>query len=162
MKFEYLKAPINKYTFKTKKIREYVESKCEGHTLNLFAGSILLEINELRNDTDETMKAEYHLDALEFMERAVKEKMLFNTFLLDPPYSYRKSMEFYNGNKNSRFKLVKDRISEICPIGGLVITFGYNSVNMGINRGFELVELCIINHGGAIHDTLCGIEKRIK
>lgn len=37
MKFTYMKTPLNKYTFKIRKIREWVEGVVEGRVLNLFA-----------------------------------------------------------------------------------------------------------------------------
>ena len=167
MKFTYMKAPLNKYTFKTKKIREWVECNSEGHVLNLFAGKTFLSIqprlnyySEFRNDIDLTMPANMHLDALEFSNIWTGSK--FNTILLDPPYSYRKSMELYNGNVASPFKQLKDAIVPILEPGGIVITFGYHSVSMGAGRGFKQEHLLIISHGGAIHDSIAIIERKIE
>jgi len=161
MKMVYLKTPLNKYTFKSKPIRSWVESHCKNKmVLNLFAG--LTEIDgcslEVRNDIDTTMNAEHHLDALDF----VKEwnGKLFNSIVLDPPYSYRKSMEMYNGHKASRFNQLKDQLLGILTTNGEVITFGYQSVSMGVVRGFKQKELLIMSHGGAIHDTLAILEKK--
>lgn len=50
--FTYLKQPIRKYTFEAPKIRKWVENRCKGFTLNLFAGKTLLEVDKLRNDMD--------------------------------------------------------------------------------------------------------------
>jgi hypothetical protein len=46
--------------------------------------------------------------------------------------------------------------------GRRVITFGYHSVSMGRSRGFEVSEICIMSHGGAIHDTIATVEDRQK
>jgi len=158
--FAYIKCPINRYTFKVKPIREFVEKNCVGLTLNLFAGKTKLNITEVRNDIDPDAKADYRKDALEFVRDYRGE--CFDTILLDPPYSYRKSMELYGGRKASRFKQVKDEIPRILRPGGLVITFGYHSSVMGINRGFEIERIALFSHGGAIHDTIASVEKRIK
>jgi hypothetical protein len=155
MKFTYLKTPLNKYTFKMKPIRNWVESKCKGKVLNLFAGKIKLNCDEVRNDIDKTMNAEYHLDALEFV-KTYKGK--FDTIILDPPYAYRKSMEMYNGHKASKFNQVKDNLKRILNKDGRVITFGYQSVSMGTIRGFKQEEILLMSHGGAIHDTIAIIE----
>ena len=40
MEIEYLKSPLNKYTFKIKSIREWIENNSNGKVLNLFAGKI--------------------------------------------------------------------------------------------------------------------------
>ena len=157
MQFTYIKTPIHRYTFKSKKIRDWVEKNVEGMVLNLFAGMTNLQCNEVRNDIDEKMMAHYHLDALEFCKTWNHDK--FNTVLLDPPYSYRKSMEKYNGNVASSFNRLKDEIIKIIESDGIVITFGYHSVSMGKSRGFEQEHILLINHGGAIHDTIAVIER---
>ena len=71
-------------------------------------------------------------------------------------------MEFYQGNKNSKFKQVKDLISEVLIPGGTVITFGYHSVSMGKSRGFKIERIGLFCHGGAIHDTIAVIERLVK
>ena len=158
-KFTYIKTPLNKYTFKVPKIRQWVEEYAEGRVLNLFAGLIKLDLDEVRNDIRETMEADYHLDALEFVKQYKGEK--FNTILLDPPYSYRKSMEMYGGKVMSPFNAVKNEIHRILYNNGIVMTFGYHSTVMGKSRGFEIEHICLMSHGGAIHDTIASIERQI-
>lgn len=160
MKMNHMKTPIHRYTFKSKKLRQWVEENVEGKVLNLFAGQVKLECNEVRNDIDEAMLAHHHLDAVEFCRQWFGEK--FNTIILDPPYSYRKSMEKYNGKVMSPFNLLKDEILRILNSGGIVMTFGYHSVSMGTLRGFVQEHILVISHGGAIHDTIAVIERRIK
>ena len=65
--FDYIKCPLNKYTFKSIRMKEWVEYNCEGLTLNLFAGKTKLNINEVRNDLDENATAEYKMDAMLFL-----------------------------------------------------------------------------------------------
>jgi hypothetical protein len=45
---------------------------------------------------------------------------------------------------------------------GWVITFGYHSSVMGKKRGFAILEICLILHGGAQQDTIVTVEERIK
>lgn len=163
----YIKTPLHHYTFKPQPIFEWVLSQIKGeHYLNLFAGETELGMSEWRNDMNPDMKnLDSTMEAFEFVkwyDEAIKlgvpgfEK--FDTVILDPPYAYRKSMEFYGGRKNSKFKLVKDLLPNIVEDHGRVITFGYHSVSMGINRGFSLHEVAIFNHGGAMHDTIACVE----
>ena len=158
-KFTYVKTPLNKYTFKVPKIRQWVETFAEGKVLNLFAGLVELDLDEVRNDIRESMNADYHLDALEFVKQYKGEK--FNTILLDPPYSYRKSMEMYGGKVMSAFNALKNEIPRIMFDDGIVITFGYHSNVMGKTRGFEIEHIFLMSHGGAIHDTIASLERRI-
>lgn len=156
-KFDYIKCPLNKYTFKVKNIREWVESECEGRTLNLFAGPTKLNIKEIRNDLDKEMLADYHKDALQFVEEWKGKK--FKTILLDPPYAIRKSMEMYKGNIISPFNKLKNILPSILKKNGKIITFGYHSVVMGKKRGFTLEKIALFSHGGAIHDTIVSVER---
>jgi hypothetical protein len=155
--FDYIKCPLNRYTFSIKNIRQWVENNCEGKTLNLFAGRTKLKIDEVRNDLDPEALADFRLDAIEFLKAWQGEK--FDTILLDPPYAYRKSMEMYKGIKCSPFKQMKDEITNCLKPGGKVITFGYHSNTMGINRGFTVEKIALFSHGGAIHDTIASVER---
>ena len=103
------------------------------------------------------MPADYHKDALDFIMSW--ERDLFDVIILDPPYSYRKAMEFYNGKYSSRFKKIADNLGRVLKPGGSVISFGYHSSFMGIKREFDLEELCIFAHGGAQHCTIAIVER---
>ena len=157
--FDYIKCPLHRYTFEVKPIRDWVERNCEGKTLNLFAGKTKLNIDEVRNDLDPDALAEYRMDAVLFLRTLNTYK--FDTILLDPPYAFRKSMEMYKGIKCSPFKQMKDEITNVLNTGGKVITFGYHSNTMGINRGFVVERIALFSHGGAIHDTIASVERYI-
>lgn len=156
--FTYLKQPLRPYTFEAPKTKKWVENKCQGLVLNLFAGKTKLNINEIRNDIDINMVADYNKDAYDFVKNYKGRK--FDVIILDPPYSYRKGMEKYKGHYTSRFNLIKEEIPRILNKNGIVITFGYHSTFMGNKRGFELKEICLICHGGAQHDTIVIIESK--
>jgi 23S rRNA G2069 N7-methylase RlmK/C1962 C5-methylase RlmI len=158
-----MKTPLRRYTFENRRIREWVESHVKGRVLNLFAGKTKLDCDEIRNDISLDMPAHFHMDALKFCwwwatQRSTND--LFGTVLLDPPYSYRKSMEMYGGKIMSPFNALKNEIPKILKPGGLVITFGYHSNSMGAKRGFIQEHLLVMSHGGAIHDTLAVIERK--
>ena len=156
----HIKCPLNRYTFKVSTIKHLVEENVEGKVLNLFAGKTILNCDEIRNDLDNEMNAEYHMDALAFIKQfAIPGRLYFDTVLLDPPYSYRKSMEMYNGKVTSPFNALKDAIPLVLNKGGIVITFGYHSIVMGKGRGFDLEKAFLLSHGGAIHDTIISVER---
>lgn len=158
VQFEHIRCPLHRYTFSVRPIRQWVERHCEGKVLNLFAGQTLLAVDELRNDLDPDMPADFHLDALAFVRGWRGDR--FNTILLDPPYAFRKSMELYRGHVCSPFRQLKDEIPHILAPNGLVITFGYHSVVMGTQRGFITERIALFSHGGAIHDTIAVLERR--
>jgi len=155
MILELINTNLRKYTFEAPKIKLWVEQNANGKCLNLFAGKTKLNLDEVRNDIDIGMLAEYHLDALDFIRQC---KTKFDTIILDPPYSYRKAMEMYRGHYTSRFKLIADEIPQILKEDGKVISFGYHTTFMGKKRGFQLDKLCVFAHSGAQHATIGIIE----
>ena len=149
---------LRRQTFESPKIKEWVESRSHGKVLNLFAGTTKLNLDEVRNDLNPEVEADYHMDAYDFVKKWKGPK--FDTIILDPPYSYRKSMEMYNGYKSSKFKLIADAADKILAKDGVIISFGYHSTFMGKKRKYELKELCVFAHGGAQHCTIGIIETR--
>jgi 23S rRNA G2069 N7-methylase RlmK/C1962 C5-methylase RlmI len=155
----YMQTPLYRYTFQNSRIRAWVEYNCSGLVLNLFAGVTKLDVNEIRNDLSMNALASYHKDALVFVNEW--DGFKFDTIILDPPYSYRKSMEMYDGKVASPFNKLKDALCRIINDKGSVITFGYHSVSMGMKRGFVQDRILLMSHGGAIHDTIAVKEVKI-
>jgi len=163
-KLELVRTNLRRYTFQSPKIKKWVEENCSGRinakVLNLFAGKTKLDLNEVRNDIDESMLAEYHMDCVDFANNW--DGARFDTIILDPPYALRKAMEMYNGNYTSRFKMLANSLDRILADDGTIITFGYHSTFMGKIRGYELDKMCVFAHGGAQHCTIAIIEKRME
>ena len=160
MKVILINTNLRRYTFESSKIKEWVETRAHGRTLNLFAGKTKLNLDETRIDFDPLMLPNHCEDAADYVLKYVGPK--FDTVILDPPYSYRKSMEMYNGNMNSRFKRIADELPGLLMQDGVVISFGYHSTFLGGKRGFELSELCVFAHGWAQHCTIGIVETRRK
>jgi len=159
MELELINTNLRRYTFQSPKIKKWVEQNSNGKCLNLFAGKTKLNIDEIRNDIDNSALKDFQMDALDFVKYAIKEKMSFDTIILDPPYAYRKAMEMYNGNYTSRFKQIADLIPNILNINGRVISFGYHSTFLGKKRNAKLKKLCVFAHGGSQHCTVGIIEE---
>ena len=153
--------PPKRYTFEQPKLKKFVERNCRGKVLNLFAGKTPLMVNETRVDIDKRMPADYHMDALAFLKMAVSKGLKFDTAILDPPYSIRKSREKYEGQWIGAFRKIKDLIPEVLNDNGIVITLGYDSVGLSRSRGFKKVALCIVCHNGDHDDTICLVEQKI-
>ncbi len=160
----------NKYTFKIAPIDEllnrYVLSQGAGW-IDPFCGHSLRA--QYRNDIDP--KNSFALErkcALEFLKGLTGQ---FEGCLFDPPYSPRQMSEAYKliGRKaaeqdtqNARFySKCRDMIEPLIKPGGIVISFGWNSTGMGKNRGFQKVEVLLVNHGAAINDTIVVVEKKL-
>lgn len=119
------------------------------------------------NDINPNADTTHNMDALDFLEFVAPGP---SNVLFDPPYTLRQVKECYDGHglaltqHESRYFYsdVKDAISRVVPPHGYVISFGYNSNGMGRARGFELVEVLLIPHGGNHHDTIVTVEKKVQ
>lgn len=152
----YINTPIRRYTFEAPKIREWVEDRATGKVLNLFAGRTKLNLDEFRVDLREDMVADWYGDALEFVTTT---DLKFDTIILDPPYGLRKSMTKYNGATVSNYKLITSNLPRLMNKDAHTISFGYSSVGMGKSNGYEKIEVMLMCHGGAQHDTIAVIDK---
>jgi hypothetical protein len=164
MEFTYLKQPPTKWTFSTPKTKEWVESRCEGHTLNLFAGKTKLNVNEVRVDlSPEEAEADYYIDAFEFIQYwIINGTKAFNTIILDPPWNIRKAREKYQGRYIGSFTKIKNELHKIMAPNCKVITFGYDSTGMSKSRGFEKEEILLINNSGDHNDVIAVVERKIE
>ena len=52
----------------------------------------------------------------------------------------------------------KDEIARITKPRGKVICFGWNSMGLGIKRGFKMNRILLVPHGGSRNDTICTVE----
>ena len=107
--FTYLAQPPRKYTFEQPQLKRWTEGWCKGRTLNLFAGKVVLGVDEeIRNDSDPDMPAEYHMDAYEFVREYCG--VAFDTIILDPPYNLRKAREKYGDRYIGSFTKIKNEL----------------------------------------------------
>ena len=89
--------------------------------------------------------------------------------LYDPPYSLRQVKECYEGvgievtsehTKSSWRAKHLDEIQRILKPNGICISFGWNTNGVGKKRGFEIIEILDVAHGGSKNDTLCVVEQK--
>lgn len=125
-------------------------------------------IADLRNDLNPNTQAENHLDAVAFLISLADRQDIGRVFF-DPPYSPRQIAECYKeagltatmkDTQNARFySECRKAILRFLPVGGIVLSFGWNSVGMG--REFERLETLLVCHGGAHNDTICVADRRV-
>ena len=126
----------------------------------------------LRNDLNPATSAEFHMDAVEFLDCCftLHGPESFDAVLLDPPYSPRQIAEVYKqvGRKvgmeetqNARlYKECKDRMAVLLKPGGVAVTCAWNSTGFGINRGFTLHEVLLVLCGAAHNDYIVTVESK--
>lgn len=163
----------NKDTFSIKPISSFVDKYlCQSKkSIDPFARNCVFAT--VTNDINPNTAAKYHLDAREFLkQQAAISDNRFDLVIFDPPYSPRQISECYSeiGKKAtmmdtqsaSFYKECRQQILKLIEVNGIVLTFGWNSVGMGIKNGFKLTEIMMVCHGGAHNDTICLAEKYIK
>ena len=165
MKLNRVWAMPSKWTFTIKPIKDLLEKYNVGKGwIDPFAG--MNSPAEITNDHNPLMNAKYHLEAEEFCKIIKGE---FNGVLFDPPYSYRQVSEHYKVLEKKATQLdtstqfynrAMNPVSHKIKIGGLAISFGWNSVGFGKNRGFRIIEILLVCHGGHHNDTIVTVEKK--
>ena len=59
------------------------------------------------------------------------------------------------------YQRVRDALIEVLTDDAVVLSFGWNSVGMGVGRRFKQAEILLVCHGGAHNDTVCLAERRV-
>jgi hypothetical protein len=167
----------NAETFSIKPIGEFVQrylGKVDGFCVSTCASVDPFARNRnwcsWNNDIDPSTSAESHKDAEDFVRGLAANGHKVALAIFDPPYSPRQISECYKGfgrevtaadtQNASLYKRVRDALDVIVEPGGIVLSFGWQSVGMGINRGYELIETMLVAHGGAHNDTICIAERK--
>lgn len=157
----------SKWTFQVPLIMKLVQ-KYAGNGIGWadpFAGES--QYAEHRNDLNPLRSQPTHMEAHEFL---LTLSQGLEGVIFDPPYSLTQVSRSYedmglklNGKENPTggFPKVRDEISRLVRPAGHVISFGWNTVGMGIKRGFEIKEILIVSHGGNRNDTLCTVEVKL-
>ena len=157
----------NKNTFDIPPIHKIIDKYIFGVSIDPFANKN--RIATITNDLDPQYQCDYSMDALEFLKSFTDDSV--DTVLYDPPYSPRQVSECYrklNQTVNmettsaSYWANQKKEISRIVKKDGIVITCGWNSGGIGINNGFEIVEILLVAHGGWHNDTIVTVERKVE
>jgi len=122
------------------------------------------------NDLNPKTSAQYHMDAEKFLQTLKDKNVVADLVIFDPPYSPRQISECYEsmGEKATTkdtqsaglYSRVRRAIIPILSPNGIVLSFGWNSVGMG-KKGFEILEILLVSHGGAHNDTICMAERKL-
>lgn len=163
IKFNRVWAMPNKNTFDIKPIKELIGRYIKENSIDPFANKN--RIAKVTNDLDSKYKTDYNLDAIDFLKLFKNESV--SVVLYDPPYSPRQVSECYTNlnmtvnmqtTQSSYWGNQKKEIARIVEVGGVVITFGWNSGGVGKKHGFEIVEILMVAHGGWHNDTIVTVE----
>lgn len=158
-------------TFSIKPIGEFVQRYMVASKVSIDPFARDRDWATYTNDINPATSAQCHQDAEAFLDGLATKKVNADLVLFDPPYSPRQVSEHYKAaglqvtgedTQNGRlYKRVRDALHKIMAPGGIVLSFGWQSAGMGIGRGYELIEVMMVAHGGGHNDTLCIAERRM-
>jgi hypothetical protein len=124
-------------------------------------------IAKVTNDLNPEYGCDFHMDAVDFLKTF--ESNSVDLVFYDPPYSLRQVSECYKNvgievtTETTQSSWKTKHINEIMRIvkpEGIVMCFGWNSNGIGKMRGFEMIEILLVAHGGSHNDTICTVEKK--
>lgn len=159
----------NHKTFDIKCISRLIHKYLKPEMISIDPFANESKLAKVRNDLNPEMDTDYHLDAVDFLKMFDDKSVDFCFY--DPPYSLRQVSEMYKSvgrevtmettQSSWRTKHINE-ISRIIKPDGLVMSFGWNSSGVGKKRGFEIIEIMLVAHGGSHNDTIVTVERKIR
>lgn len=155
-------------TFSVAPIGAFVRRWLRGVSVDPFARNN--EWATYTNDINPNTSAKYHMDAVAFLQMLADKGVQADVILFDPPYSPRQVAECYAeagltptmaDTQTARFKKdVRRAMLDLCRVGTVVLSFGWNTVGMG--PLFRTEETLLVCHGGDHNDTICIAQRMVE
>jgi ubiquinone/menaquinone biosynthesis C-methylase UbiE len=158
----------NSNTFDIRCIKRLIDKYLSTEMASIDPFANTCKIAKITNDLNPDYDTDFHLDAVDFMRTFGDNSVDF--ILYDPPYSLRQVSECYKNvgiavtmqtTQSSWRSKHLDEIKRILKPNGIVMCFGWNSNGVGKTRGFEMVEILMVAHGGSHNDTICTVEFKL-
>lgn len=157
----------NRLTFSIKPIKELIHQYLGGVIIDPFANES--KLGTITNDLNPAMSTDYNLDALAFLKLMASNSA--DVVLYDPPYSITQAAQCYNAFGKEKLETsvanmrywanCKNEVARILKPEGICIICGWSSNGIGLNRGFEMVEILLVPHGGSKNDTIVTVERKL-
>jgi len=157
----------NKNTFDIPPIWRLVSQYCGEGVVSVDPFANSNKFATITNDLDDSFGCDYNMDALDFVRTFGRDSV--DVVLFDPPYSPRQVSEVYKRlgrtvnfetTQASFWAKIKKEIARIVKPTGYVLCFGWNSNGIGLTRGFAMIDILIVAHGGHHNDTICTVEQK--
>jgi len=157
-------------TFLVPQIRAFIDPYLKPGAVVVDPFARNCKLGTITNDLNPATEAQYHMDSVDFLLMLEKQGTKADVVLFDPPYSPRQIKELYDSiglktcketaHRSASWKNERDVITRIMKPGGVVLSFGWNTLGMGKKRGFIQKEILVVCHGAAHNDTLCVADQR--
>ena len=172
MKIERVWAMPNGETFSIPPVGELLQRWLSGAKTVIDPFARNAKVGTWTNDLNPHTTADYHMDVLDFLKMLCQKNVVADAAVFDPPYSPRQIKELYNGIglpmgprealRTSQWREERDLIHQLVRIGGIYISFGWNSAGMGKGRGWRLEEILLVCHGSGHNDTIVVVERKMQ
>jgi len=169
MKFARIWEMPNSNTFKIQCINRLIHRYLKPKMLSIDPFANTSKLAKITNDLNPDYDTDYHLDATDFLKTFESNSVDF--IFYDPPYSLRQVSEVYKSvgievtmettQSSWRTKHINE-IARVLKPNGIVMCFGWNSSGVGRDRGFELLEILLVPHGGSHNDTIVTVERKFQ
>ena len=170
IKFSRVWAMPNAWTFSIFPIQQLIKKYVgDGKGwVDPFAGKS--QLAEFRNDHNLERLSSPQMKIMDARKFTAELEGKYNGILYDPPYSftqikehYRKlGMDFTKEESSMKFyEVVKTNMCEKIKEGGYAISFGWNTNGFGKARGFKIIEIMAVAHGGSKNDTFVTVEIKL-
>ena len=158
----------NKRTFTIRPIKEIVEKYTKGLNVIIDPFANVATYGTITNDLNPEFNTDYNMDALAFLKKM--DNSCADAVIYDPPYSITQASQCYKSfGKEKLTRSVsnmgywadcKDEVARSLKVNGIVIICGWSSNGVGKKRGFEMIELLLVPHGGSKNDTIVTVERK--
>lgn len=170
MLFERTFAMPDAETFSVKPIGAFVRRYLDASKISVDPFARDRDWASFTNDLNPSTKAQRHIDAGAFCDELLAEGVRADLGIFDPPYSPRQISECYriaglkagrDDTQNARlYRRVRDRLDALIAPRGVCLSFGWQSAGMGLKRGYDILEILLVAHGGGHNDTICLAERK--
>jgi len=170
IKFSRVWAMPNSNTFEVAPIAEFVKKYLRQSKVSVDPFARNNGWATYTNDLNPDTTAQYHMDALDFLNKMLSDGVTPDLVIFDPPYSSRQVMEQYQSvgrkvtmqdTQGKSWSDWKSAIARLCSDGTTVLSFGWSTNGMGKKHGFEILEIMLCAHGGVHNDTICMAERKL-
>lgn len=169
MKFTRHWAMASPETFTIEPIRLFVKKYLSGLSIDPFARNCGWAT--YTNDLDDRTSAQYHMDCRDFLNEMRDQGVQADVVIFDPPYSPRQIKEVYDGIglkmggkdawRTHSWSKEKAIIDDLLKVGGVFLSFGWNSHGIGKKYGYSTEEILLVSHGAGHNDTICMVERKL-
>jgi len=161
----------NHNTFQILPIKEFVIKYLSQSKFSIDPFARNCNLATINNDLNPDTLAGFHMTAKDFLSYVKEKGYKPDLVIFDPPYSIGQIKQCYDDfgldftQHDAQYMPAwveeRDLINDVVSPNGVVLSFGWNTNCMGKTRGFEIVEIMLVAHGGPHNDTICVAERRL-